>query len=186
MPNPLEGQVLDGKVLEHNGRYDITFHRHYDTTVERLWDIVTVPELLVPWMGGPVPHFELKKGGAVEIFIHPAGPATVYGKVLELDPGHRVTFSWEVPAWGNRPDLKGTTMTFEVKPDGNGASLSLIHSLPAEHVDRAPELTGAWHLHLDMIPSIISGEHKQYFQDVDFFAARATYIEFLGPIGPKA
>ena len=148
---------LDGTVKRNDGRYDVHFERHIDAPVERLWAAVTEPDLLEGWLGGPVDELELTEGGNVVIQIHPKGPATVYGKVIRFDPLQVLELTWDVPAWRHIPDFFGTTMRWEVRPDGDGSKMLLTHSLPEETSWHVHAMLGAWHLHLDALPATVAG-----------------------------
>lgn len=78
--------ILDGTVRAAGGRFDVYFERHFDAPLERPGAAVSEPELLEGWLGGPVDELELAEGGDVVIRLHPEGPATVYGKVLRVEP----------------------------------------------------------------------------------------------------
>lgn len=177
-----EELVLDGKVISTNGRNDVHFERHFDVPTEELWSVITEPDRMAGWIGGPVDELELKEGGNVVIQIHPAGPATVYGKVLAYEPGHLLEMTWEVPAWGQVPDLLGTTMRWEVLPDADGSKMLLTHSLPVE-AGRVHMFLGAWHAHLDEIPNALAGKYIPPFADKRMFAMREAYETKLGPVG---
>ncbi|MFC8662271.1 SRPBCC domain-containing protein [Streptomyces sp. NPDC057199] len=171
--------VLDGTVTSENGRNNVHFERHFDVPADELWSAVTEPERMKGWIGGPVEELELKEGGNVVIHIHPAGPATVYGKVLSYDPGHLLELTWEVPAWGKVPDLLGTTMRWEVLPEGSGSKFLLTHALPDE-AGRVAMFLGAWHAHLDELPHTLAGKTIPPFEDERMFAMRAAYEAHLG------
>ncbi len=173
---------LDGTVTKNDGRFDVHFERHFDAPVERLWAAVTQPDLLEGWLGGPVDELELVEGGNVVIQIHPKGPATVYGKVIRVEPLRVLELTWDVPAWRNIPDFLGTTMRWEVRADGDGSELALTHSLPAEHAWHVHAMLGAWHLHLDALPAVLAGSPIPRFEETDFFGMRDTYAELVGPV----
>jgi uncharacterized protein YndB with AHSA1/START domain len=173
--------VLDGTVTSANGRNDVHFERHFDAPVEDLWAAITEPERMEGWIGGPVDELELKEGGNVIIQIHPAGPATVYGKVTTYDPGHLLELTWDVPAWGPMPDLFGTTMRWEVLPDGSGSKMLLTHSLPVE-AGRVHMFLGAWHAHLDELSNTLAGKAVLPFVDKRMFAMREAYAAHIGPV----
>jgi uncharacterized protein YndB with AHSA1/START domain len=176
------GTQLDGTVKRTNGRYDVKFERHFDAPVERLWAGVTEPELLEGWLGGPVDELELTEGGNVVIQIHPKGPATVYGKVIRLEPLEVIELTWDVPAWRQIPDFFGTIMRWEVRPDGGGSKLALTHSLPEDTSWHVHAMLGAWHLHLDALPATLAGEPIPRFEETDFFGMREAYAELVGPV----
>ena len=92
--------TLDGTVRAVDGRFDVYFERHFDAPLERLWAAVSEPELLEGWLGGPVNELELAEGGNVVIRIHPAGPATVYGKVLRVEPLKVLELTWDIHSCG--------------------------------------------------------------------------------------
>jgi uncharacterized protein YndB with AHSA1/START domain len=174
-----DAQVLDGTVISANGRNDVFFDRHYDASAQELWPFVSDPERMKGWIGGPVEKLELKVGGDAVIHIHPAGGATVHGKVLTYEPGRLIELTWDVPAWGKIPDLLGTTMRWEVLPDGDGSRLLLTHSIPEEQ-GRVPMFLGAWHAHLDELADALKGKEIPPFEDQRMFAMRAKYEAQLG------
>lgn len=174
--------TLDGTVRPAEGRYEVRFERHFDAPPERLWAAVSEPGLLEGWLGGPVDELELAEGGNVVIRIHPAGPATVYGKVIRVDPPKLLELTWDVPAWRNVPDFFGTTMRWEVGQDGGGSRLILVHSLPADVAWHVHAMLGAWHLHLDALPATLAGEPIPRFEEQDFFDIRGRYAELVGPV----
>ena len=136
------------------------------------------------WKAGSANRFdelELKEGGNVIIQIHPAGPATVYGNVTTYDPGHLLELTWDVPAWGPMPDLFGTTMRWEVLPDGSGSKMLLTHSLPVE-AGRVHMFLGAWHAHLDELSNTLAGKAVLPFEDKRMFAMREAYAAHIGPV----
>ena len=173
---------LDGTVRTTGGRYDVYFERHFDASLERLWAAVSEPGLLEGWLGGPVDELELAEGGNVVIQIHPKGPATVYGKVIRVEPLKVLELTWDVPAWRNVPDFFGTTMRWEVRPDGGGSKLILIHSLPSDAAWHVHAMLGAWHLHLDALPATLAGAPIPQFAEQDFFGMRDKYAELIGAV----
>jgi uncharacterized protein YndB with AHSA1/START domain len=175
------GPRLDGTVTRNDGRYDVHFERHFDAPVERLWAAVTRPELLEGWLGGPVDELELTEGGNVVIQIHPKGPATVYGKVIRVEPLELLELTWDVPAWRQIPDFFGTIMRWEVRPDRDGSKLLLTHSLPEDTSWHVHAMLGAWHLHLDALPATLADEPIPRFEEADFFGMREAYAELVGP-----
>lgn len=175
---------LDGTVRTTGGRYDVYFERHFDAPLERLWAAVSEPALLEGWLGGPVDELELAEGGNVVIQIHPKGPATVYGKVIRVEPLKVLELTWDVPAWRNVPDFFGTTMRWEVRPDGDGSKLILIHSLPSDAAWHVHAMLGAWHLHLDALPATLASEPIPPFAEQDFFDMRDKYAQLIGPVQP--
>jgi len=173
---------LDGTVRTTGGRHDVHFERHFDAPLERLWAAVSEPELLEGWLGGPVDELELAEGGNVVIQIHPKGPATVYEKVIRVEPLKVLELTWDVPAWRNVPDFFGTTMRWEVRSDDGGSKLLLTHSLPADTAWHVHAMLGAWHLHLDSLPATLAGEPIPPFAEQDFFDMREKYAELIGPL----
>jgi len=133
--------------------------------------------------GAPVDELDLTEGGDVVIQIHPKGPATVYGKVIRVEPLEVLELTWDVPAWRHIPDFFGTIMRWEVRSDdGGGSKLFLTHSLPEDTSWHVHAMLGAWHLHLDALPATLAGEPIPRFEEEDFFGMRDEYAKLVGPV----
>jgi uncharacterized protein YndB with AHSA1/START domain len=156
---------------------EVYFERRFDAPVEQLWSFISEPELLEKWLGGPVDKLEPVAGGEVVIQIGPKMGATVYGKVLEFEPGRVLALTWDVPAWGHTPDLFGTTMRWQAEADGDGSRIKLTHALPYS-VGREHLLGAAWHLHLDQLGELLAGNDQHYtIQQPAIHALVLHYLE---------
>lgn len=184
-------ETTDGVIRRTETKNEVHFERSFDAPVEKLWSFIAERDLLAKWMGGPIDKLELKEGGEVVIQIAPKLGATVYGKVLEIQPGRLLKFTWDVPAWGKTPDLVGTVMRWEAVPDGAGSKILLTHALPYT-VGREHLLASAWHQHLDQLGELLKGNDQNYqieharivsltqgYLDKDFAAQKANYGELL-------
>jgi uncharacterized protein YndB with AHSA1/START domain len=174
--------TLDGTVHKTGERYDVCFERQFDVPIERMWAAVSEPKLLEGWLGGPVDELELVEGGNVVIQIYPKGPATIYGKVLRVEPLKLLELTWDAPAWKHAPDFFGSIMRWEVRPDGDGSSFRLTHSLTEDTSWQVHAMLGAWHLHFDALPATLAGEPIPRHEEKDFFTMRERYAELVGPV----
>lgn len=85
--------------------------------------LVTQPERLRRWMAVTA-RIDLRAGGAWRWTVTPGNVAG--GTVREVEPGRRVVLDW---GWDLMPGAEGSlgTVTVTVEPDGEGASVTLVH-----------------------------------------------------------
>jgi uncharacterized protein YndB with AHSA1/START domain len=95
---------------------------------EALFPFFTDPERYVRWRGRSA-ELEPRTGGTYRVEID--GTNVVRGEFVEVDPPHRVVFTW---GWEAGPLAPGaTTVEVELTPDGEGTLLRLTHrGLPEE------------------------------------------------------
>jgi uncharacterized protein YndB with AHSA1/START domain len=100
---------------------------------ETVWEFFVDPEKLVRWKGMKA-DLDPRLGGAYLCEVVPGH--TARGEYVELDPPHRLVFTW---GWDNQEDVPPGSSTIEVDltPEGDGTSLRFIHrDLPnAESVE---------------------------------------------------
>lgn len=91
---------------------------------ERVWHALTDPAALAAWFW---PHLDntvevdLRPGGSYRITGPRAGIA-VSGEYLVADPPRRLVFTWR---WDGEQEQ--SRVTAELRPDGHGTVLTLVH-----------------------------------------------------------
>lgn len=109
------------------------------------------PERYTRWMGvGAV--LDARPGGRYEVRV-PQG-LTAIGEFREVDPPHRVVFSW---GWDGHETVPAGSTEVEVTltPDGDGTIVRLVHSsLPGP--DEVASHTIGWNRYLDRL--VVLGE----------------------------
>jgi uncharacterized protein YndB with AHSA1/START domain len=104
-------------------------------TPDEVFPYLTDPALMTRWMGDWA-ELDASPGGtfAVDISGNP-----VRGQYLEVDPPHRVVFTWGVPGHDVIPS-GSTTVEITLRVDGPETVLDLVHrDLPPEEVPRHGE-----------------------------------------------
>ena len=100
---------------------------------ETVWEFFVDPEKLTRWKGMKA-DLDPTPGGIYRCEVIPGH--TARGEFVELDPPHRLVFTW---GWENESAVPPGTSTIEVEltPEGNGTSLHFVHrDLPsAESVE---------------------------------------------------
>jgi len=104
--------------------------RTYDHPQEAVFRAWTDPKALSRWFAPSddakvvVPEFDLRPGGKYRVEMH-MGPEThiVNGTYKEITPSTKLVFTW---AWDHAP-AEETLVTVELKPQGKGTELTLIH-----------------------------------------------------------
>ena len=101
--------------------------------VFRAW---TDPDLLARWMtpvGEAEATVDLRPGGVFRVVMRGEGRTIEHtGEYLEVEPPHRLAFSWLSPYTGGRP----TRVTVMFEAAGAETAVTLIHELlPADAVD---------------------------------------------------
>ena len=107
---------------------------------ETIWQFLVDPDKATRWMGQAA-SFDARPGGLYRIEVIPGH--TARGEFVELDPPHRLvyTWGWEPGEDGPNPVPEGsTTVEIELVPDGDGTILRFTHrDLPGAAV-RADEV----------------------------------------------
>jgi uncharacterized protein YndB with AHSA1/START domain len=99
-----------------------------EASPETVWEFLVDPEKVARWKGRLAETFEPAPGGAFRIEVLPGTVAS--GEFVELDPPHRVVFTW---GWEDGEDGPGavppgsSTIEIELTPQGNGTLLRFTH-----------------------------------------------------------
>ena len=90
---------------------------------ETVWEFFVDPEKLVRWKGMKA-DLDPRPGGAYLCEVIPGH--TARGEYAELDPPHRLVFTW---GWENQEGVPPGSSTIEVEltPEGDGTSLRFVH-----------------------------------------------------------
>ncbi len=106
------------------------FSIYIDAPAQRIWDAITTPEWTTRYGYGTTLEMDLTSGGAIRDLASPEmkemGLSEVVGTgtVTELDPPHRLVYTWSVE-WQDEPD---TTVTYEITEfEGGPCQLTLTH-----------------------------------------------------------
>ena len=90
-----------------------------NATPQRVFQALTEKEDLERWFVKKA-EVDLRPGGAIRLEWAP--DAVEIGTILELDPPHRLSYSWEAL------EPSPTTITFELTAENDGTRLRLIHT----------------------------------------------------------
>ena len=108
----------------------LTLKRRLNAPPEAVYAAWTDPKKLVHWFGpdqGPVTKAEtdVRVGGRFHVVFHTEDgeEQDVSGVYQEVVPNEKLQFTW---AWRTMPERE-SLVTILVKPDGDGAILTLIH-----------------------------------------------------------
>ena len=97
-----------------------------DAAPEAVWEFLVDPEKATRWMGEKA-TFEPRPGGLYRVEVIPGN--TAVGEFVELDPPHRLVFSWgwEPGGQDNRVAPGSSTVEIELVPSGAGTLVRLTH-----------------------------------------------------------
>ena len=143
----------------------VRFQRLLPAPIERVWDYLTQSELRRKWFAGG--DMELRPGGQVtlifrnsELSHHDEEMPEKYrqyegmeshGQVIESDPPRRLVHSWDKEE-----------VEWELEPRGDQTLLTLTHSKLPNRAMRV-DVSGGWHIHLDMLEDILAGRKPRPF-----------------------
>ena len=94
---------------------------------ETVWEFLVDPDKATSWMGQKA-TFEAQPGGLYRCEVIPGH--TARGEFVELDPPHRLVFTWGWEKSGNdeNPVPPGSsTIEVELAPEDDGTSLRFVH-----------------------------------------------------------
>ncbi|MEM7121382.1 MAG: SRPBCC domain-containing protein [Pseudomonadota bacterium] len=119
---------------------DLSFRKHLKQPPQKVWAAVATSDGLAAWL---MPNdFAPVVGHAFTFTFHRADAPTiahvVQGEVLEIDPPHRMVWSWK-----NDTETAETTVTFTLEPTDGGTVLTLRHK-SVSTPSNADELNAGW------------------------------------------
>jgi uncharacterized protein YndB with AHSA1/START domain len=143
----------------------LRFERHLRDPIDRVWTAVTDPLEMRSWFPTRIEIDEWKVGASLVHHFdeHDIGPLS--GTVLEWDPPHRVSFTWDVD-----------TITFNLTPAPDGGTVFVLtEQLSAE---RASRNAAGWESCLDRL---------EFQREIETWTARFThYTDVFEPVlGPQ-
>ncbi|MEV5966716.1 SRPBCC domain-containing protein [Kribbella sp. NPDC051952] len=119
---------------------EIRIDRVLPATIGRVYDAWTRADLLARWYC-PNPALELKVQADVRVggdYVVEMGPHVVRGTYLEVEPPHRLTFSWK---WDGTDD-EPTKVEVELSEVADGTRMLLTHTGFADAEDAANHQLG--------------------------------------------
>jgi uncharacterized protein YndB with AHSA1/START domain len=139
----------------------VKLERVLNAPIEEVWDYVTKDELRRTWLG--VGTVDLRVGGKVHLMYDNSvltdepmhdddtfEPHIEYGTILELDPPHKISYTWG--EWFGHNCI----VTFALQPVGDKTQLVLTHSR-IDDVELSYDVARGWHVHFDVLESKING-----------------------------
>ena len=110
----------------------LELERHFPVAPEKVWRAWTDPETLKRWWGPgerasvSLAQIDLRPGGRFRIvFGGPQGnDHEVQGVYKEVVPNRKLVFTW---TWPRTTPERESLVTVQIRPDGEGTSLTLIH-----------------------------------------------------------
>lgn len=94
---------------------------------ETVWQFLVDPDKAILWMGERA-TFDPRPGGAWQVDVIPGHTAS--GEFVELDPPHRLVYTWGWEASGgeaNPVPPGSSTIEIELASDGDGTTLRFTH-----------------------------------------------------------
>jgi uncharacterized protein YndB with AHSA1/START domain len=134
---------------------EIRITRVLPAPVEQVFAAWTEPERMRHWMspfGPATASVDLRIGGRFELVMHgPEMSVSHSGTYTEIQPPHRLVFTWASEYTGGR----ATLVAVSLRPSGDGGTeLQLVHSkLPESQVE--PH-RGGWGMLLERLAALLS------------------------------
>jgi len=123
-----------------------------DASPETVWEFLVDPERINRWKG-TLASFDARPGGAYRIDVVPGHIAA--GQLVELDPPHRLVYTWGWEA-GEAVPPGSTTVEYELVPEGTGTRLLFTHrDLPNQ--EAADSHAHGWDHYLERLAVVAAG-----------------------------
>jgi uncharacterized protein YndB with AHSA1/START domain len=146
----------------------LCFERVFNSTIDKVWTYLTDSEKRGKWLAKG--EMELFEGGSVTLhFMHselspiPGSPPEMHkameaghtftGKVIEIDPPHRLTFTWH----------DDSEVTFELSTEAAGVKMVLTHRKLSDSDKIRIMIASGWHTHLEVLEANLNGTVPENF-----------------------
>ncbi|HXJ00668.1 MAG TPA: SRPBCC family protein [Micropepsaceae bacterium] len=124
------------------------------TTQEKLWTALREPEFTRQYFFGVTLESEWKPEAPWRM-VGSDGKVTDSGKVLEIDPPHRLVLSWQNEF---RPELKAegySRATFDLETQGDMVKLTVVHEIGKQGSKLIEAVSGGWPIILSSLKSLL-------------------------------
>lgn len=133
-----------GLVIEHEVQID--------ASPETVFEFFSDPAKAVRWMGTEA-TLDPRPGGVYNVVI---GPYTAIGEFVEVDPPHRVAWTWGWKEDGMSTPPGSTTVEVTLTPADGGTHVRLVHSgLPSQQSADAHD--HGWGLYMPRLAIVATG-----------------------------
>lgn len=145
------------KVANMSTAPPIQVKRTYQLPIRDVWEIITTQAYLSQWlMPG---NFKAELGHSYIFNCEPndtCGDGKVYGEVLEVNPPHSITFTW------NSKDVsQETVVEFKLEESSDGVCFNILHKgFATKDQDAIDAHTTGWNFHQSEIEKIQSVERS--------------------------
>jgi uncharacterized protein YndB with AHSA1/START domain len=123
---------------------------------ETVWEFLVDSQKLMRWMGTDA-EVDARPGGGYRNVVIPGHIAR--GEFVELDPPHRLVFTWGWERSGDDPPAVpagSSTIEIELTPEGDGTSLHFLHrDLP--NAEAATSHSHGWDHYLARLETVAGG-----------------------------
>ena len=157
----------------------VRFERLLPASIERVWDYLTRSELRRQWFADG--DMQLRTGGALTLVFRNselAPPSEEMpekyrqyegmeskGKIVRVEPPRLLIFNWFEDSG------PPTEVSWELDERGERTLFTLSHRrLPSRAM--MVDVSGGWHLHIDVLADILAGRERQ-----PFWAKNARYVD---------
>jgi uncharacterized protein YndB with AHSA1/START domain len=123
-----------------------------DARPEDIFPYLTESRKYLQWMGVSA-ELDARPGGVFE--VDPNGSDVIVGEFLEVEPPHRVVFTWGWKEPGHPVPAGSTRVEIELKPERGGTLLRLTHRGLSGPIREKHE--DGWTHYLARLKTVVSG-----------------------------
>jgi uncharacterized protein YndB with AHSA1/START domain len=123
-------------------------------TPQKVWEALTQPEFTRRWWNETVQETDWKVGSDWKLMI-PDGRVGDAGKILELDPPHRLVVTWRNEFIPTLSDEGHSRCTIELQPQKDAVKLTLTHEIDLPESKLIAGVSQGWPALLASLKSLL-------------------------------
>lgn len=133
----------------------------FKASPQRVYDAILDPDMIARFMFGPLLREEIilhigndpRIGGAFSYKVRRGEHEIDHvGEFLELDPPHRIAFTWGI---AGESDDEPSVVTIDIAPTTDGCRLTLTHEIPAEWAAYVDRSRASWEKMLGVLATLL-------------------------------
>jgi uncharacterized protein YndB with AHSA1/START domain len=133
----------------------------FKASPQRVYDAILDPDMIARFMFGPLLREEIilhigndpRIGGAFSYKVRRGEHEIDHvGEFLELDPPHRIAFTWGI---AGESDDEPSVVTIDIAPATDGCRLTLTHEIPAEWAAYVDRSRAGWEKMLGVLATLL-------------------------------